>query len=69
MPAVAVRRRAQALSGFIGRKESRRRSNKLCFKDQGSTLEQGAILLDLKIGGDFGTSSGAVKCVDIGRNT
>ena len=29
----------------------------------------GKKLGDLKIGGDFGTSGGAVKCVDIGRNT
>ena len=69
MPAVAVIRRVQALSGFIGRKESRRRFVKSFFKYQGLTLERGVILASLKIGGDFGTFGEAVKCVDIERNT
>ena len=69
MPAAAVIRRGQALSGFIGRKESRRRPSKFCLKDQGLTLGMGKILDGLKVLGGTGTVGEAVKCVDINRNT
>ena len=69
MPAAAVIRRVQALSGFTGRKASRRRLEKSCFKSQGSTLERGTILLGLKGFGATGTVGVGVKSVDIDRNT
>jgi hypothetical protein len=69
VPAAAVIRRVQALPGFIGRKEFRRRFDKSCFKDQGLTLERGAILSDLKDSGATGTTGVGVKSVDIGRNS
>ena len=69
MPAAAVIRRVQALSGFTGRKASRRRSDKSCFKAQGLTLERGTILLDLKGFGATGTYHVGVKSVDMIRNT
>ena len=69
MPAAAVIRRVQALSGFIGRKAFRRRYDKSLFKDRGSTSERGVILLYLKILGATGTIGVGVKSVDIDRNT
>ena len=62
-------RRVQALSGFIGRKEFRRRFGKLFFKSQGLTLERGAILPNLKGFGATGTYHVGVKSVDMIRNT
>ena len=61
--------RVQALSGFTGRKAFRRRFDKLLFKDQGSTLERGVILSELKYFGVTGTIGVGVKSVDIDRNT
>ena len=69
MPAAAVIRRVQALSGFIGRKGFRRRLSKLFFKAQGLTLERGIILLGLKGFGATGTYHVGVKSVDMIRNT
>ena len=69
MPAVAVIRRVQALSGVIGRKAFRRFFCKLRFKDQSLTLERGAKLQELKNFGVFGTLGVGVKSVDIERNT
>ena len=69
MPAAAVIRGVQALSGFIGRKAFRRRSRKLHFKDQSLTLERGVILLELKYFGATGTIDVGVKSVDIDRNS
>ena len=69
MPAAAVIQRLQALSGFIGRKAFRRRSEKLFFKDQGSTLGREVILADLIIDGASGTDGVVVKYVDIVRNS
>ncbi|OGM11065.1 hypothetical protein A2W13_02640 [Candidatus Woesebacteria bacterium RBG_16_36_11] len=69
MPAAAVIRRVQALPGFIGRKEFRRRFSKLCFKDRGSTSERGTILEKLKNLGVTGTHRVGVKSVDMMRNT
>jgi hypothetical protein len=63
-----VKRRVQALPGFIGRKEFRRRFGKLCFKAPGSTGERGAILLELKNLGVTGTYHVGVKSVDMIRN-
>ena len=69
MPAAAVIRRVQALSGFIGRKAFRRCLGKLHFKAPGSTGERGVILPELKHIGVTGTVGVGVKSVDIDRNT
>ena len=61
-------RRVQTLSGFIGRKEMRRRFCKSWVKDHGSTVEELRKLQELRQEGANGIPSGAVKCVDIGRN-
>ena len=62
-------RRVQALSGFTGRKGLRRRFGKSKLKFSCSTRDRVLILLNLSIGEVAGTCSGAVKCVDIARNT
>jgi len=64
-----VIRRVRALSGFTGRKGLRRRSIKSLFKSLGLTGNRVLILMDLSLGGVAGTCSGAVKCVEIARNT
>jgi len=64
-----VIRRAQALSGFIGRKAFRRRLCKLYFKALGLTEDRGVILQGLNNFGVFGTVGVGVKSVDIDRNT
>ena len=69
MPAAAVIQRVQALSGFIGRKASRRCLGKLFFKDHGLTEGRGVILSELVIGGASGTDGVVVKYVDIIRNS
>ncbi len=69
MPAAAVRRRVQALSGFTGRKEFRRRLATSCFKDQGLTLERGKRWAGLEDFGATGTYHVGVKSVDMIRNT
>ena len=69
MPAVAVIQRPQALSGFIGRKELRRRFDRSCLKSYGSTIDLDKISSDWRKREDIGTNSGAVKCVDIIGNT
>ncbi len=69
MPAAAVRRRVQALSGITGRKAYRRRSNASDLKSHGSTVETGRIRLDLSLLGEAGINGGGVKSVDIVRNT
>jgi hypothetical protein len=48
VPAAAVIRRVQALSGIIGRKEMRRRSVKFLVKSPGSTRELPRILTDFE---------------------
>ena len=68
MPAAAVIRGVQALSGFIGRKAFRRRFDKLHFKARGLTSERGVILSDLEDVGATGTVGVGVKSVDIDRN-
>ena len=69
VPAAAVRRRMQALSGFIGRKEFRRRFVKSGVKDRGSTPGLHWILADWSVVEVSGISGVAVKCVDIRKNT
>ena len=69
MPAAAVIRGIQALSGITGRKELRRWSFKFLFKYQGSTLGGAGKLNDLSIVEVTGISSVGVKSVDIRRNT
>ena len=69
MPEASVRRRVQALSGFIGRKELRRRSDRFYLKCHGLTMVLGKISSDLSIGEGTGTDHEAVKCVDMIGNT
>ena len=69
MPEASVIRRALALSGFIGRKEFRRRFGKYMVKDPGSTREMLCKLLNLGAFGGVGIPGVVVKCVDIRRNT
>ena len=69
MPAAAVTRGVQALSGFTGRKAFRRRLGKLSFKDHGLTGGREVILTDLIFGGVSGTDGVVVKYVDIIRNS
>ena len=69
MPAAAVIRRIQALSGFTGRKELRRWQGKLVVKACGSTIHPLLKLLSLKMREVTGIPSVGVKSVDIWRNT
>ena len=69
MPAAAVIRRWQALSGIIGRKARAGWFNKSDVKAHGSTVEGHWKLLNLSAGEKSGIPSVAVKCVDIRRNT
>ena len=69
MPEASVRRRVRALSGFIGRKELRRRSDRSCLKGCGSTTVLDKISSDLKVREGTGTDHEAVKCVDMIGNT
>ncbi len=62
-------RRVQALSGFTGRKGLRRRFIKSKFKYFSLTGNRVLKLIDLSIRGVARTCSGAVKCVEIARNT
>ena len=69
MPAVAVIRRAQALSGFTGRKVSCRWFAALCLKARGLTSALDTRWVDSREAEERGTDGGVVKCVDIIRNT
>ena len=69
MPAAAVIRRVQALSGITGRKELRRWHSKQIVKSYGSTVCPLSELLSLSIVEVPGISSVGVKSVDIRRNT
>ncbi len=62
-------RRVRTLPGFIGCKEMRRRLIKSYVKTHGSTVDPHLKLMRLRQRGVSGISGGAVKCVDIGRNT
>ena len=69
MPEASVIRRVQALSGITGRKEYRRLSNTCVVKFIGSTYELLHRLLGWRALEDAGILGGAVKCVDIEKNT
>lgn len=69
VPEASVIRGTQALPGFTGRKEMRRRLEKFCVKSQGSPLEPHRKLSGLSHVENRGIPGGAVKCVDIRRNT
>jgi hypothetical protein len=69
VPAAAVIRRTQALSGFTGRKELRRWQSKLVVKAYGSTIFTLLKLLSLRMREVTGIPCVGVKSVDIRRNT
>ena len=69
MPAAAVIRRVQALSGITGRKELRRWFCKREVKACGSTAYPFFELQNLNIEEVPGIPCVGVKSVDIGRNT
>ena len=69
MPAAAVIRRTQALSGVTGRKELRRRHVKRVVKSGGSTINTLFELACLRVVEVAGISCVGVKSVDIRRNT
>ena len=69
MPAAAVIRRTQALSGFTGRKELRRWFVKRIVKLCGSTAHPLFELADLRAREVDGISDVGVISVDIRRNT
>ena len=69
MPAAAVIRRTQALSGITGRKELRRWFIKQSMKYHGSTVNTYSELINLRMREVIGISCVGVKSVDIRRNT
>ncbi len=69
VPAAAVKRREQALSGFTGRKALVGGLLSWNVKSQGSTLQLHPKLEGLRTREGSGIPGVAVKCVDIGRNT
>ena len=69
VPAAAVRRTVRTLFGITGLKGCVGGADKSGVKSLGSTEELRLILLCLREIEVSGTSGGAVKCVDIGRNT
>ena len=69
VPAAAVIRREQALSGIIGCKECVDGKLSWSVKSLGSTEELQPKLVFLSAGEERGIPSVAVKCVDIRRNT
>ncbi len=69
VPEASVIRGAQALSGITGRKEMRRRLEKFYVKSSDSIGESHKKLSRLSQLGKRGIPGGAVKCVDIRRNT
>jgi hypothetical protein len=69
VPEASVIRGTQALSGFTGRKEKRRRFLKLLVKSFDSIEKPQVILGKLSQVEKRGIPGGAVKCVDIRRNT
>ena len=69
MPEASVIRGVRALSGFIGRKEKRRCFGKSVVKVSGLTGEMRWKLSKLRQREESRIPGGAVKCVDIGRNT
>ena len=69
MPAAAVIRRVQALSGITGRKELRRWHSKQIVKACGSTIHPLFELLSLRTREVDGIPDVGVISVDIRRNT
>ena len=69
MPAAAVIRREQALSGITGRKERVGGTLSLRVNLIGSTDDAILETAFLRTGEESGIPGVAVKCVDIGRNT
>ena len=69
VPAAAVTRRHQALSGFIGRKELVGGSVSREVKSLGSTQNRFRYCGDWSPVGERGIPGVAVKCADIRRNT
>jgi hypothetical protein len=69
VPAAAVIQNPQALSGFIGRKESVGGLESLRLNPKSLTFGLLEILLDLRALGADGTVGVGVKSVDIDRNT
>ncbi len=69
MPAAAVKQNPQALSGFIGRKESVGVSPHLSLNLQGLTLKLRKRWARLRALGADGTDGVGVKSVDIVGNT
>ncbi len=69
MPAAAVIRRTQALSGITGRKELRRWFVKRAVKSCGSTIQTLSELANLSVIEVTRIPSVGVKSVDIWRNT
>ena len=69
MPEASVIHRVQALSGITGRKEMRRRPEKFYVKSWCLTPESHRKLPGLRQKGERGIPGGAVKCVDIRKNT
>ena len=69
VPEASVIRGTQALSGFTGRKEMRRRLNKFRVKFIDSIDKPRGKLSRLSQVEKRGIPGGAVKCVDIRRNT
>ena len=69
MPAAAVIRREQALSGFIGRKARVGGLLSQDVKAGGSTRGLHLKLAGLSVVEESGIPGVAVKCADIGRNT
>ena len=68
VPAAAVRRTVRTLFGITGLKARVGGAVRRCLKAPSSTGEVPWILMGWREVGAEGTSGGAVKCVDIGRN-
>ena len=69
VPAAAVIRKVQALSGFIGFKGSVGGMCKSAVKVCGSTVKLQLILIVLSAHRDAGIRGVAVKCLDITKNS
>ena len=69
MPAAAVIRRVQALSGFIGRKEYVGGLESWILKPRAQPGFWIQYFLALRIAGASGIGGVAVKCVDLAKNT
>jgi hypothetical protein len=68
VPEASVKRRVQALSGFIGRKEFRRRFDAFVVKSPDLIGKLLQIRSDLRSLGDTGIPDVGVKSVDIRKN-